>query len=963
MEEGELPENTGPAAHALPGRTFVPRPRRAALTEPAPVKSVIPSHLLSKTAIDSEEDDDDVVTINSSRLGPKGGSPAAAIGPAAVDAPASRERTARTDAPGKTTPTRAGIGAGTRADRDSSAGGSGSEGRRPDGRWVVDGGRLEGARPDGGRVEGGRRGLGYKTVMEARENADGVRFLTKKEREALKAYEAAAEREKAEESAAAALRKQREFLSQATRESNREPGGWEPRDWWSAEAEGRSGEPWRESRKRGLSETASDSGHMGPSESPDPKLSPGENRRLSAEETSAAATSGVRASVVAGDLGRSPAPELPRSHEQELAQLRNQYLGIAKDRRKLQKPSEKFRNVFQFEWDYKDDTTRGDYNPVYTERYTPQLLFGRGYRAGMDVREQRKQNRFYDSLASRRAELLSRGQVDEDELDLGRLSVTQLVALDSGGLGIGGLGTGVGGQVLGLRSGAGRRSLELSGNYSDDTSDGGLSEEVGFSSVDKKPLGQMTERDWRIFREDHSIAIKGTHVPPPPARSWAEAQLPREIMRAVERAGYVCPTPIQMQAIPIALGLHDMIGIAETGSGKTAAFIIPMITYVNRLPRLDEELAQRGPYGLVLAPARELALQIREEAVKFGAELGIKSVCVLGGKNAEEQAYRLRQGAEIVIGTPGRLRDCLDRAYTVLSQCNYIVLDEADRMIDCGFEQTVNWILDQIPSSKPQNWSEEAKQEIMRQAGYREIRITQMFSATMPPVLEKLAKMYLCKPCVIQIGTPGEGKRSIVQSVEFVHDLKKGNRLVEVVRQHRGRIIVFVNLKKSADSVSRLLHQHGFRAVALHGGKSQDVREASLESFRNGDMDVLVATDVAGRGIDVDDVQLVVNYDMPAEIETYTHRIGRTGRAGKEGKAVSFLTEDDARIFYDLKNQLLATDNAVPKTLNDHPQSNVKPNPESNQQHTQRKLLLNTSGLTANLPATLANLAPALITD
>ncbi|KAL8271235.1 hypothetical protein Esti_004896 [Eimeria stiedai] len=462
-----------------------------------------------------------------------------------------------------------------------------------------------------------------------------------------------------------------------------------------------------------------------------------------------------------------------------------------------------------------------------------------------------------------------------------------------------------------------------------------------------KKREEMSERDWRIFREDFEIYIKGGRVPPP-IRTWAEAELPWELIEAVNRANYERPTPIQMQTIPIALEMRDLIGIAETGSGKTAAFVLPMLTYVKQLPPLTEETSQDGPYALILAPSRELALQIEEETQKFASFCKCRTVAVVGGRSAENQAFLLRQGVEIVIGTPGRIRDCLDRAYTVLNQCNYVVLDEADRMIDLGFEEVVNAILDAIPTSnlKSEDEALALQQEMQAKAGHRLYRLTQMFSATMPPALERLARKYLRAPSYISIGDPGAGKRAIEQRVEFVSEARKKQRLQDLLEESEPPVMVFVNQKKSADALAKALSKLGFSTIALHGGKAQENREAALSSFKEGSYDVLVATDVAGRGIDVEGVTLVINFDMPKEIEQYLHRIdsdclpcllcllcfrcflclpeGRTGRAGKKGVAVSFLTEDDSPIYFDLVKVMKSTSSPVPLELQNHPASKVK---------------------------------------
>jgi ATP-dependent RNA helicase DDX23/PRP28 len=253
----------------------------------------------------------------------------------------------------------------------------------------------------------------------------------------------------------------------------------------------------------------------------------------------------------------------------------------------------------------------------------------------------------------------------------------------------------------------------------------------------------MTERDWRIFKEDYSISVKGTRVPPP-LRKWKESSIPEPILNVIEKVGYKEPTPIQKQAIPIIIENRDIIGIAETGSGKTASFVIPLLCFIKDFPRLDFNNYHLGPYALILAPTRELALQIEREAVKFADAMGFHCVAIVGGHSIESQTKNLLQGAHIIIATPGRLCDVIKRRFMVLSQCLFVVLDEADRMVDLGFETDLNYILDSMPVSnlKPDSDvsedSEFMKARLMAKNPYRQ---TVMFSATMPPAVERLAKM------------------------------------------------------------------------------------------------------------------------------------------------------------------------------------------------------------------------------
>ena len=394
-----------------------------------------------------------------------------------------------------------------------------------------------------------------------------------------------------------------------------------------------------------------------------------------------------------------------------------------------------------------------------------------------------------------------------------------------------------------------------------------------------------------------------------------------------------------------------MIGVAETGSGKTLAFLLPFFEQLSHLraissnePEDDDEKEERpsqGAVGLVLAPTRELVLQIESEYAKFAKSMGLAPpVAIVGGHSMTGQSFRLSEGVvDMIIATPGRLKDCLEQHVLSLRSCRYLVLDEADRMVDMGFEEDLTAILGCLP----RNQYDGRVQKIL-------------FSATMPPGVERIARTYLAQVAsfgtssklsttdktvpshglaVVTIGTAGQVVDRIEQRVELLSsDYQKRTRLFEVLGQlsasatgANGPIIIFVNHKETVDSVTRHLNSQDYKAIGLHGGRSQEQRESALQHLKSGKMNVLVATDVASRGIDVPNVSLVLNYDMAPSIESYIHRIGRTGRAGKLGLAHTFLVAtQDAPLFYDLKNLLLKSSKSTcPRDLSEHEAANTKP--------------------------------------
>ncbi|KAK5788848.1 hypothetical protein VI817_009806 [Penicillium citrinum] len=571
--------------------------------------------------------------------------------------------------------------------------------------------------------------------------------------------------------------------------------------------------------------------------------------------------------------------------EAEAALVKQRYMGAdqtstfsAKKKRKRTTDRK-----FNFEWNVEEDTS-GDYNPLYQHRHEANF-FGRGRLAGFgeDVSDD-VARKYADALATR-------------DHESGSMRAKEILEMER------------------------RRREEGSRNQID-------------KHWSEKKLEHMRERDWRIFKEDFNIATKGGSVPNP-MRSWEESLLPKRLLELVDRVGYKEPTAIQRAAIPIAMQSRDLIGVAVTGSGKTAAFLLPLLVYISELPRLDEFEWRKndGPYAIVLAPTRELAQQIEIEAKKFTQPLGFNVVSIVGGHSIEEQAFSLRDGAEIIIATPGRLVDCIERRMLVLSQCCYVIMDEADRMIDLGFEEPVNKILDALPVTNEKPDTEEAENSrAMSQhiSGRDRYRQTMMYTATMPAAVERIARKYLRRPAIITIGAVGEAVDTVEQRVEMIPgEDKRKKRLAEILSSgdFRPPIIVFVNIKRNCDAIAREIKHMGFSSVTLHGSKTQDQREAALASVRSGATDVLVATDLAGRGIDVPDVSLVINFNMATSIESYTHRIGRTGRAGKSGVAITFLGNEDSDVMYDLKQMLIKSPiSRVPEELRKHEAAQSKPN-------------------------------------
>ena len=348
--------------------------------------------------------------------------------------------------------------------------------------------------------------------------------------------------------------------------------------------------------------------------------------------------------------------------------------------------------------------------------------------------------------------------------------------------------------------------------------------------------------------------------------NFAELGLRREIVRAVTGAGYTTPTPIQERGIPVVLDGRDLIACAQTGTGKTAAFLLPI------LQRLAEGQASRHPRALVVAPTRELAAQIGEMAREYGKHLRLRSTVIYGGVGMEPQKRRLTGGLDLLIATPGRLLDHLGRKQVILGNVETVVLDEADRMLDMGFLPAVRRILDALPAER-QNL---------------------FLSATLPDEIESLIRRTTRAPAIVEVtrrATPVSAIRQVVHPV--AQNRKKDLLKTLLARAEMGQTLVFTRTKARANQLVKRLDQAGRRIEAIHGNKSQNARTRAIAGFRTGRIDTLIATDIAARGLDVDGISHVVNFDLPHVPEDYVHRIGRTARAGQQGDAISLVAPEE----------------------------------------------------------------------
>ncbi|KAG6442240.1 ATP-dependent RNA helicase dbp2 isoform X2 [Manduca sexta] len=410
-----------------------------------------------------------------------------------------------------------------------------------------------------------------------------------------------------------------------------------------------------------------------------------------------------------------------------------------------------------------------------------------------------------------------------------------------------------------------------------------------------------TDEEVQMYRMAKEITISGNNIPRP-NQVFDEGNFPDHIMTTIQEQGWTEPTGIQAQGWPIALSGRDMVGIASTGSGKTLAYMLPAAVHIVHQQRIQRG---DGPIALILAPTRELAQQIQSVAQAYSAHGFIRNTCLFGGSPKGPQARDLERGVEIVIATPGRLIDFLERGTTNLRRCTYLVLDEADRMLDMGFEPQIRKIIEQI----------------------RPDRQVLMWSATWPKEIQALAEDFLNDYIKVNIGSLNlSANNNIKQIVEICEEHEKeaklANLLKEISTEKDNKVIVFVETKKKVDDIARAVRRSGHKALAIHGDKSQPERDAVLSEFRNGATTILIATDVAARGLDVEDVKFVVNFDYPNSSEDYIHRIGRTGRCQQSGTAYTYFTSGDARQARGLLAVLRETGQNPPVKLADMARNN-----------------------------------------
>lgn len=437
----------------------------------------------------------------------------------------------------------------------------------------------------------------------------------------------------------------------------------------------------------------------------------------------------------------------------------------------------------------------------------------------------------------------------------------------------------------------------------------------------ERPVGgesyhRTDEPEEKLFEETISVGInfdKYDDIPvektgrdcPEEVDSFAAVNLGKVLKTNIEKAKFSKPTPVQRHAIPIILRGRDLMACAQTGSGKTAAFLFPCIAEMLRQgpPPIPEDMRPREgrwrsfPVALIISPTRELATQTYDQCRKFTMGCGIRAVVVYGGSDIRFQSRELQKGCDIIVATPGRLNDLLERGWVSLCCVRHLILDEADRMLDMGFEPQIRQIVD------------------MSDMPVREDRQTLMFSATFPKEIQQLASDFLNDYIFLTVGRVGSTTENITQKIEMVPERERAEFVEALLRQTPGLTLIFVETRRKADTLEDLLLRHDVSCTSIHSDRSQSEREDALQSFRLGKTRVLVATDIAARGLDIPNVMHVINFDLPRTIDDYVHRIGRTGRAGNSGLATSLFGDADAPLAHTLVDLLRESNQDVPVWL------------------------------------------------
>lgn len=419
--------------------------------------------------------------------------------------------------------------------------------------------------------------------------------------------------------------------------------------------------------------------------------------------------------------------------------------------------------------------------------------------------------------------------------------------------------------------------------------------------LDSEHNGSSSSTDINVTKSnDDDVKITGVNVPP---MNDQMDQLHPLIQDNIKTMGYTTLTPVQKYAVPILMALRDLMACAQTGSGKTLAFLLPIVSSIlinggpTRISNIGSS-TKAYPICLVLAPTRELCQQIFYEAQKICYNTGIRPVMIYGGSNIHTQAHEVSRGCDILVATPGRLMDFINRGFIAMEGVRILILDEADRMLDMGFMPQIRKIVDKSGMPPPGT------------------RHTMMFSATFPKKIQKLAEHFLRNSVFLEVGRVGGASSDVTQTFEYVDNHDKQKCLMHFLETiTEGLVIVFVETKRCAEALEHHLHRAEYPATSIHGDRSQQERERALEEFKSGRCPILVATDVVGRGLDVMGVTQVINYDMPKTIDDYVHRIGRTGRAGNVGNALSMVNDKNKNIIHDLVELLHQSNQKVPSWM------------------------------------------------